>query len=209
MSAGTDSNREPKDLNENDIEDVQMGGTFNVIGGRVGGLQVIDVSDDNEELCRCDEANSNSAAAVKKGKAKVNATEVLVLDSNASKFASLFRDAQRNATKLRASYTPTYTPLQRWKFENGLPVDGVSDVQTWAVAVGLARDLANSLNQSKKKMTEVAEEPPKYGNSTFTITELYDDDQKKPSPFEDQENSKDALLECRRKGKDKEDNLQD
>ncbi|KAG0571915.1 hypothetical protein KC19_VG053300, partial [Ceratodon purpureus] len=30
-----------------------------------------------------------------------------------------------------------FTPLQKWEFDNGLPVDGVGDVKKWVVEVGL------------------------------------------------------------------------
>lgn len=209
VSGSSDTNDATKNVDEDAVADVKLVGTPVVLGGGVGGLGVIEISDDEEDFCRCEEVDSNSAAAGAKGKEKTTATEGIVLDPKASRFTSLFRDARRNAIKLRTSYAPTYTPLQRWQFENGLPVDGVSDVRTWGVAVGLARDLANSVIPSKKMRTGVVEEPPKYGNSTFTITDDPKDDHDRPSPSEEQGNEQHALLERRRKGKDKEDNLQD
>lgn len=206
VSERIDTNGGTEDVDENAVAEGKMGGTPNVIGGGVGGLGVIEISDDEEDFCRCDEVDSNSSAAVEKEKNKATVNEGIVLDAKASRFASLFRDASRNAINLRTTDAPTYTPLQRWEFENRLPVDGVSDVRTWAVAVGLARDLATSV---KKMRTGVVEEPPKYGNSTFTITDIPNDDQSRPSPSEQPENEQHAVLERRRKGKDKEDNLQD
>ena len=207
VSGNTDNNGATGDAEEIGVADVRMGGNRSVLVGRPGGLGVIEISDDEEDFCRCDEVDSKSA--VDKGKEKATAEEGIVLDSKASRFASLFRDARRNAIKLKTSYAPTYTPLQRWEFENGLPVSGVSDVETWAAAVGLARDLANSVNPTKKLRTAEVEEPPKYGSSTFTITDIPDDEHNMPSPSEEQENEQHSLLERRRKGKEKEDNLQD
>ena len=62
-----------------------------------------------------------------------------------------------------------YTPLQRWEYEQGYPVDGVEDVRSWAIEVGLA-DKEDEENQPRKKTKiDSVLDVPKYGNTCFMI----------------------------------------
>ena len=57
----------------------------------------------------------------------------------------------------------TYTPLQKWEYENGLDVDGVSDVKRWAIEVGLSFDGEDDAQKAKRIKKNNVIEPPKYG----------------------------------------------
>lgn len=82
------------------------------------------------------------------------------------------RNAQRVALPIRgeggmtSSIHGLYTPLQKWEFENGFPVDGVSNVTEWAIEVGLAGGDDDDGPALKRKRIV---EPPKYGGSSGRI----------------------------------------
>ena len=54
----------------------------------------------------------------------------------------------------------SYTPLQKWEYEQGLPVDGVSDVCKWAAEVGL------SATRGKTSVNGETEEGNRIGSPT-------------------------------------------
>ncbi|KAG0571623.1 hypothetical protein KC19_VG028200 [Ceratodon purpureus] len=59
-----------------------------------------------------------------------------------------------------------YTPLQRWEFEHGLPVDGVTNVRTWAIEVGLAEEESEGTAPQKKRRCAGLIDIPKYEQSS-------------------------------------------
>ena len=103
---------------------------------------------------------------------------------------------------------PLYTPWQKWEFDNNLPVDGVKDVEKWALEVGVLEEEPRSSNPKKRKRKAAGLEPPKYGTSSDTVvmesisddTSLSDDTEEKPKETVGAGSSS-------RKGKEKEDNL--
>ena len=169
--------------------------------------EVIELSDDEDDVCRCNEGGTHLLTADVKGKSHVPAHVVTEISRGASQFASKFRNVRNSDIIIRSSGEPTYTPLQKWKFENGYPVDGVKDVEAWAIAVGLARDLADSLNPKKKTRTSFLGEQP--NNSRFTIPKTVDKDEEVKTESEAQNNVEDVLPGRSRKGKEKEDNRQE
>ena len=62
-----------------------------------------------------------------------------------------------------------YTPLQKWEYLRGYPVDGVTDVQKWAIEVGLAEIDDDESPKAKKLKSNPVIEPPKYEGCTFRI----------------------------------------
>ena len=60
----------------------------------------------------------------------------------------------------------TYSPLQKWEYERGLPVNGVTDVKKWAILVGLAEDIYNSPAEDKEGKIDVHSAPSKYGGTS-------------------------------------------
>ncbi|KAG0571382.1 hypothetical protein KC19_VG007400 [Ceratodon purpureus] len=56
----------------------------------------------------------------------------------------------------------TFTPLQRWEYENGFPVAGVTDTRERARSVGLAPDTDDPAVQPKRRKVQCATDPPKY-----------------------------------------------
>ena len=62
-----------------------------------------------------------------------------------------------------------YTPLQKWEYEHGLPVDGVSHVRAWALEVGLAEEDDEETQPQKKRKCARLNEPSKYGESSTII----------------------------------------
>ena len=96
-----------------------------------------------------------------------------------------------------------YTPLQKWEYDNNLPVDGVSDVKKWAVDVGLADAEGDQPKKSKKPKTGHIVEPPKYAGSSSRTLLTSPDDLEVPSD-DDQPAKADAEEDRKRKGKGKE-----
>ncbi|KAG0597016.1 hypothetical protein M758_UG304500 [Ceratodon purpureus] len=139
--------------------------TSGKLKGLIAEESVIDVSDDEDEeeevylsLALSEDANTDNrrSNAVVEGVAQGRGV------GNAINFAtSGLGGVSRNAVEYNL-----YTPLQKWEYENGLPVYGVSDVLGWALDVGLAGNDDDEDHKAKKmKMNE----PPKYAGSTCRI----------------------------------------
>lgn len=97
-----------------------------------------------------------------------------------------------------------YTQLQKWEFENGLDVDGVTDVKRWAVEVGLAGDGDEDGHTSKRVKRNHVIEPPKYGSSSARIMITSAPDPANPEDEEETTKSQeDEDSTCARKGKKK------
>ncbi|KAG0594558.1 hypothetical protein M758_UG088200 [Ceratodon purpureus] len=56
----------------------------------------------------------------------------------------------------------TFTPLQKWEYENGFEVDGITDVRQWARDVGLNVGNSGSADHVKRRKIHCAVEAPKY-----------------------------------------------
>ena len=70
----------------------------------------------------------------------------------------------------------TFIPLQKWEYDNGFPVDGVTDTREWAKQVGL--DAGNEEGENARKRIKIgsAIEPPKYYlNAPLVISSPEDD----------------------------------
>ena len=97
-----------------------------------------------------------------------------------------------------------YTPVQKWEYENGLPVDGVKNVKQWALDVGLADDGTDESPLSKKKRKVTLTEPPKYAGTTTRImisSAEEEDTSPKDKPEGEEEAHKNTI--CKGKGKEK------
>ncbi|KAG0597115.1 hypothetical protein M758_UG312200 [Ceratodon purpureus] len=73
---------------------------------------------------------------------------------------------KRDSSGIKRCYQkPLYTPLQKWEYTNGFPIEGVTDVDKWAAEVGLLdSDLGEEVPRKKiKKDHELR--IPKYGSS--------------------------------------------
>ena len=97
-------------------------------------------------VCTCEKKYTSQAEAAK-GKAACDCST----NDRSSSLSSFLR---------RPSTHSTFTALQRWEYENGLPVDGVEDVRQWAREVGLAGE--NSGDEKKRRKLSCAINPPKY-----------------------------------------------
>ena len=91
----------------------------------------------------------------------------------------------------------TYTPLQRWEYENGLDVDGVTDVKRWAIEVGLADEGDDDTQKAKRLKRSSVIEPPKYGYSTARImitsapdTTDPEEEKEEPKPDDDDDGTR-------------------
>ncbi|KAG0596923.1 hypothetical protein M758_UG296000 [Ceratodon purpureus] len=67
-----------------------------------------------------------------------------------------------------------YPPLQKCEYENGLSVNGVSDVDKWAIEAGLAENMRDLSNDEKKKKVDVYSLPSKFGDTSTTNPDLED-----------------------------------
>ena len=109
---------------------------------------------------------------------------------------------------MASSQSNFYTPLQKWEYENNLPVDGVTNVEEWAREVGLADDSDDDESAPKKQRTKMWTVPPKYAGTSFRMMITSADDPKSPS--EDGKNSGSEADEDKiRKGKGKEKSPED
>ncbi|KAG0594255.1 hypothetical protein M758_UG061400 [Ceratodon purpureus] len=59
-----------------------------------------------------------------------------------------------------------YTPLQKWQYERGLCVDGVTDVGKWAAQVGLVDGKCTTAESRNKMVRPLVKSPPKYGETS-------------------------------------------
>lgn len=97
----------------------------------------------------------------------------------------------------------TFTPLQKWEYENGYPVYGVPDTRQWAIDVGLNVGNNDPEAQQKRRKLASAEAPPKYVAS-LGLNVLSPDDEMNPgSPSENPEEDVAEKAKVSRKGKEK------
>ncbi|KAG0575096.1 hypothetical protein KC19_VG318000 [Ceratodon purpureus] len=101
-----------------------------------------------------------------------------------------------------------YSPLQKWEYKKGHAVDGVKEVEKWAIDVGLAIEEGGSSNPSKKRRLSNIEEPVKYGQSSTSLLLPKDEDTKKESEDRNKlpNNEDDVDSDIKRKGKKPMDN---
>ena len=99
-----------------------------------------------------------------------------------------FTMAVGNATEeLRSVTIGSYTALQKWQFEQGLPVHGIENVEKWAEENGLSREWSEDATPSKRRKLYRMSDPPNYGEASssgmYTFEEetlegpLLDDDE--------------------------------
>ncbi|KAG0572371.1 hypothetical protein KC19_VG089600 [Ceratodon purpureus] len=171
------------------------------------GQDVIDLTNDNgpDNVTTDSSAKNNEASDGLQELAPAGSSEALCNESNTvpkrPREIPMFPD-------FRSVPVPRFTPLQKWEFLNGLPVDGVEDVEKWAVDVGLLEEDPDSSDPKKKRKTMAGLEPPKYGTSsrTFEIEACLEEE----TNANDAEEKKDDEVHAStssRKGKEKEDNL--
>ena len=90
-----------------------------------------------------------------------------------SSYAGNLAIKERMEDTPRSDPNMLYTPLQRWEYENNLPVDGVEDTEAWAREVGLADARIDHSLPGKRQKKVGPQEPPKYINSDpLTFEEL-------------------------------------
>ena len=94
------------------------------------------------------------------------------------------------------------TPLQKWQYENRLPVSGVTNVEEWAREVGLTDSSDDNGTPLKKQKTLMLTEPPKYAVSSSRTMITSAEDPKSPSD-ECNNSDSDADEDKIRKGKGK------
>ena len=70
----------------------------------------------------------------------------------------------------------TFNPLLKWEYENGFPIDGVTDTTRWAAEVGLEVGSQDPEVQRKRRKLLSATDPPKYV-CTYTHDDFSPDDE--------------------------------
>ncbi|KAG0598391.1 hypothetical protein M758_12G068900 [Ceratodon purpureus] len=171
------------------------------------GQDVIDLTDDNgpDNVTTDSTAKNNEASDGVQELAPPGPSEALRNESNTAPKRPREIPVFPN---FRSIPVPRFTPLQKWEFLNGLPVDGVEDVEKWAVDVGLLEEDPDSSDPTKKRKTMGGLEPPKYGTSSRTF-EMELSLEEETNANETEEKKEDEVHESTssRKGKEKEDNL--
>ncbi|KAG0571611.1 hypothetical protein KC19_VG027000 [Ceratodon purpureus] len=67
------------------------------------------------------------------------------------------------------------TPLQKWQYEMGLPVEGVWNSRRWAEGVGLVSRCKDESTLTKKPRVRQDEEPSKFGGRS-SINPVHEED---------------------------------
>ena len=97
----------------------------------------------------------------------------------------------------------TFTPLQKWEYENGFRVDGVTNVRQWAIEVGLEAASNDPEVQRKRKKIHCASGPPKYCiNAPFKLPLPEKEGETSKAPTDSPDRAEDDVP-FSRKGKEK------
>ncbi|KAG0594442.1 hypothetical protein M758_UG077700 [Ceratodon purpureus] len=112
-------------------------------------------------------------------------------------------NAKNSPPRTRPLGRLTFTPLQKWEYENGYPVDGVPDTREWAIDVGLEVGSNDPDAQRKRRKLASAEAPPKYIASGGLNVLSSDDEDNPGSPSENPEEDGAEKSVVSRKGKEK------
>ncbi|KAG0574655.1 hypothetical protein KC19_VG280400 [Ceratodon purpureus] len=107
---------------------------------------------------------------------------------------------------LQILHVSTCIPLQKWEYDNSYPVDGVTNVDEWAVEVCLADNVVGNGLSSIKKRRVNGMEPPKYGSSSDRIM-IPSAEESTTSHSKDEEADAAEDEDSKRKGKGKQHSL--
>ena len=163
-----------------------------------------DDEDDEDEVDTLSTPVTGGVISAPRTTEGVNAGRAGVRYNYTARLARLIANSGVRGTLRTYMEQKTYTPLQKWEYENDLAVDGVTDVKRWAIEVGLAAEGEDDAQKAKRVKTNNAIEPPKYGSSggRIMISSAPDpvgtkDDEKESKPDDDDDGT------SARKGKKK------